>query len=141
MRHAPSVLLLIALSASACTTKQTTSTSVSGTPVLTQMPAPEPAFDPAGRWSVALVAQGQPLDLTLTLVKGEGDGNYIGTITSDVLPPMPVASAKLTGKTMVLTVGTPDGDRATMNLAFDGDLLSGDWSMTGDGGKLSGKRL
>ena len=130
MRHAPSVLLLIALSASACTTKQTTSTSVCGTP-----------FDPARRWSVALVAQGQPLDLTLTLVKGEGDGNYIGTITSDVLPPMPISSAKLTGKTMVLTVGTPDGDRATMNLAFDGDLLSGDWSMTGDGGKLSGKRL
>jgi hypothetical protein len=143
MRHASRTLPLLALvlATTACATKSTTSPTVTGTPVLTQVPAPAPAFDPAGRWSVALVAQGQPLELTIELAKLEGDGNYGGTITSDVFPPMPISSAKLVGKRMVLTVPAPTGDQATLTMNFDGDLVSGDWAMPGDGGKLSGKRL
>jgi hypothetical protein len=126
-------LLAVALLASACTTR--------ATPRLEAVPAPAPAFDPSGRWSVALIAQGQSMELTLTLQKAEGDGNYAGTFTSDMFPPMPLTSAKLTGNKMVLTVPVPTGDMATMNMVFDGDLVSGEWSMPGDGSKLSGKRL
>jgi hypothetical protein len=135
-------LVAVALLASACTrTKTSTSTTVSGTPVLTQMPAPAPRFDPSGKWSVALIAQGQSLELTLSLEKKDDAGNYTGTFTSDMFPPMALTSAKLDGTKMVLTVPVPTGDLATMNLVFDGDLMSGEWSMPGDGSKLSGKRL
>jgi hypothetical protein len=136
MRSTRSLLPLLALIASACTTRATTSSTVTGTPRLEPVPAPAaaPAIDPTGRWSVALVAQGQNMELTLTLQKGEGDA-------SDMFPPMPLTSAKLTGNKMILTVPVPTGDMATMNLVFDGDIMTGEWSMPGDGSKLSGRRL
>ncbi len=138
-RHVP--LFAAALVVTACTTRSTTSTTVTGSPVMTQMPAPEPAFDPAGRWSVSLVAQGQPMDLTLILVKTEAAGTYTGNFTHEALGPMPLSSAKLDGKKMVLTLAVPTGDMATMNLLFDGDVVTGEWSMPGDGSKVSGRRL
>lgn len=143
MRPTRSLLPLLALIAAACTTRATTSSTVTGTPRLEPVPAAAaaPAVDPTGRWSVALVAQGQNMELTLTLQKGEGDGVYTGNFTSDMFPPMPLTSAKLTGNKMVLTVPVPTGDMATMNLVFDGDIMTGEWSMPGDGSKLSGRRL
>jgi hypothetical protein len=145
MRHGTRsfILLAAALLVSACASRSSTSTRVEGTPVLTQIPAPAPAsaaYDPAGKWSLALVAQGQAMELTMTLVRN-ADGTYGGNFTSEVLPPMVITSAKLDGTRMVITLPVPTGDVATMNMTFAGDVLEGDWSMPGDGSKLSGKRI
>jgi len=132
-------LATVALIAAACTTKSTTSTTVSGTPVLTQLPAPV-AYDPAGKWDIALTAQGQPLGLTMDLRKN-ADGTYGGSFTSDLFPPMTITTATLNGNKMVITLPVPTGDMATMNMTFNGALVEGEWSMPGDGSKLSGKRI
>lgn len=136
------VLAAAAMFTTACATKTSTSTTVSGTPVLTQVPAPvaAPAFNPAGKWLVTLVAQGQQMSLTMDLVKNS-DGTWGGSFTSDMFPPMTITKADLTGNKMVITIPVPTGDMATINITFDGDIFEGEWSMPGDGSKTSGRRL
>ncbi len=132
-------LSAMALVSAACATQTSTSTSVAGTPVLQPAPAPtKAAVNPVGQWTLSLVAQGEPLDLAMDL--RSADGLYSGTLSNPMLPPMQFSNAKLDGNRMAITVIVPTGESATMNLVFDGDALSGDWSMPGDGGKLTGKR-
>ena len=130
-----------ALLVTACATRSTTSTSVSGTPVVAPVPAPRAAVvNPAGRWSISLVAQGQEMDLVMDLNR-ISDGNYGGFFTSQLFPPMDISMATLIGNKMVVSVLVPTGDMATMTLTFTGDVVEGDWSMPDDGSKLSGKRI
>jgi len=106
-------------------------------------PAPTPAavvVDPAGKWSVALNAQGQSFDFVMEL-RLIGGAEFGGIVTSQAFPPMNVNKATLTGNTMKLTLTAPTGDEATFNLVFDGNTLSGDWSMPGDGSRVSGRRM
>lgn len=131
-------LAALVLVASACTTRATTTTTVTGTPVLQAVPAPPPV-NPAGKWIVALVAQGQPMEVTVDIAK-LADGTLGGTITSQVFPPIPIAKATLEGKQLTLTFPVPTGETGTMSVTIDGDLMEGEWSMPGDGSKLSGKR-
>lgn len=137
--------LLMAVALTACKTVSTTTTTVSGTPVLRPAPAPAApasaaAFSPAGKWVVGLVAQGTNMEVQLELVP-LADGGWTGTITSTAFPPFPITKATLTGKRMVATFAIPTGDTATMTLDFDGgDLVEGEWTMAGDGSKLTGKR-
>jgi hypothetical protein len=106
-------------------------------------PAPAPAavatIDPSGKWAVALTAQGQAFDFEMELRRISG-AEFGGVVTSQAFPPMNVNKATLTGNTMKLTVTAPTGDEATFNIVFEGDVLTGDWSMPGDGSRISGRR-
>jgi hypothetical protein len=106
-------------------------------------PAPAPAavasIDPTGKWTVALTAQGQAFDFEMELRRISG-ADFGGVVTSQAFPPMNVNKATLTGNTMKLTVTAPTGDEATFNIVFEGDVLTGDWSMPGDGSRISGRR-
>ena len=133
-------LTALTLASAACATQTTTSTTVAGTPVV--QPAPEPvaaAVDPAGQWTISLVAQGEPMDLAMDL--RSVDGVYSGTMSNPMLPPMQFKDAKLDGNRMAISLMVPTGETAVLNLVFNGDALTGDWSMPGDGGKLTGKRM
>lgn len=115
------------------------------------MPAPAPApaavaapaaatVDPSGKWSVALTAQGQAFDFVMEL-RRIGGAEFGGVVTSQAFPPMNINKATLSGNTMKLTVTAPTGDEATFNIVFEGDVLTGDWSMPGDGSRISGRRI
>ena len=137
----PFVLLL-----AACQTTRTTSTIVSGTPELRPAPAgttigatAPAAVQPAGKWLITLMAQGSPMDVQVELIRLD-DGSWTGTVTSAAFPPFPVSKAVLTGNKLVATLAIPTGDTATMTLEFDGDSVTGEWAMPGDGSRLSGKR-
>lgn len=149
-------LLPLVLLLAACQTTRSTSTTVTGTPELRPAPAgttiaatsPAPvaapvaapaAVQPAGKWLITLMAQGSPMDVQVELVRLE-DGGWTGTVTSAAFPPFPVSKAVLTGNKMVATLAIPTGDSATMTLEFDGDTVTGEWAMPGDGSRLSGKR-
>ena len=67
--------------------------------------------------------------------------DYAGQVTSQAFPPMAINSAKRSGNAMVIKVTAPTGDEATFNVVFDGDVMSGEWSMPGDGSRVSGKRV
>jgi len=143
-------LLPIALLLTACQTSRSTSTTITGTPELRPAPAAgatipaatsaaPAAVQPAGKWLITLSAQGSPMDVQVELVRLE-DGSWTGTVTSAAFPPFPVSKAVLTGNKMVATLAIPTGDTATMTLEFDGDTVTGEWAMPGDGSRLSGKR-
>jgi len=140
-------LAAVALLTSACKTVSSTSTSVSGTPRLepapamaaTTTPATPAPYSPAGKWSVGIVAQGQSMEVTLELVK-LADGTWSGAIGTAQFGTIPLSKVEITGKKMVATFPVPTGDMGTMTLNFDGDIAEGEWSMPGDGSKVSGKR-
>lgn len=138
----------LALFAGACKSVSTTSTQVSGTPRLEPAPAAvaaapaAPAAAPwtaAGKWMVGIVAQGQAMEVTVELVK-LADGTWAGSIGTAQFGTIPMSKVEVTGKKMVATFPVPTGDMGTMTLNFDGDIAEGEWSMPGDGSKVSGKR-
>lgn len=144
MRLRTSLIAGLALLAGACKTTTATSTAISGTPRLEPLPAavapaPAVAFNPSGKWTIGLVAQGQNMEVVLELVK-LADGTWTGTMISQAFPPIPISKATLTGKQLVATFPVPTGDVGSMTLNFDGDTAEGEWSMPGDGSKVSGKR-
>lgn len=128
----------IVLLATACKTTASSSIVVTGTPVLRSVPAPP--YSPEGKWTLALVAQGQSMEVLLELAKLP-DGTWSGTLTSAAFPPIPIAKATLDGKQMLATFAVPTGDTGSMTLTFDGDVVAGEWSMPGDGSKVSGKKM
>ena len=104
-------------------------------------PAPAPAaVNPVGRWTVALTAQGQAFDFVMDLRHVSGD-DYTGQITSQAFPPMPINSAKRSANSMVIKITAPTGDEATISIVFEGDTFAGEWSMPGDGSRVSGRRV
>lgn len=140
-RSALSLAALLTLTA-ACTSVSPVTTSAPA-PAPMAAPAPAPAavatIDPSGKWMVALTAQGQAFDFEMDLRRISG-AEFGGVVTSQAFPPMNVNKATLTGNTMKLTVTAPTGDEATFNIVFEGDVLTGDWSMPGDGSRISGRR-
>ncbi len=134
----PATIAALALITSACATTSATTTTVEGTPVL--QPAPAPPFSPAGKWSLGLVAQGQAMEVVMELSKLP-DGTWTGTLSSAAFPPIPISKATLTDKKMMMTFPVPTGDSGAMTLTFNGDLVEGEWSMPGDGSKVSGKKM
>lgn len=133
--RAIAALATLSLAATAC------SSTPSGAPGAAPAPAVmAPAVNPVGRWSMALTAQGQPFDMTLELRLLNG-AEYGGTLTSQAFGSIPLTKATLTGNTMSMTLLAPTGDGAVMNIVFDGDTFSGEWSMPGDGSRVSGRRL
>jgi hypothetical protein len=106
-------------------------------------PAPAPAVtlvNPVGRWTVALTAQGQAFDMVMDLRAVQGD-EFTGVLNSQAFPPIPINKATRAGNTMVIKITAPTGDEATINITFEGDTFSGDWSMPGDGSRVSGRRI
>lgn len=144
-RSAFAIAAILALT-TACSSASTTSAPASA-PAPMAAPTPAPAavaapasVDPSGKWSVALTAQGQAFDFVMELRRISGP-EFGGVVTSQAFPPMNVNKATLTGNTMKLTVTAPTGDEATFNIVFEGSTLSGDWSMPGDGSRISGRRM
>jgi len=137
----------LALVATACKSTTTTSTVVTGTPVVQPAPAaPAPAaaapaaeVNPAGKWLLGLVAQGQSMEVTLDLVKLP-DGTWSGSIGTAAFGTIGLSKATLAGKVLTATFPVPTGDMGTMVLTINGNMMEGEWSMPGDGSKVSGKK-
>jgi len=126
----------------ACKTAGTSGTAPAPAPAPMAAPAPAPApaaIDPSGKWVVALTAQGQAMDFEMEL-RRIGGAEFGGVLTSMAFPPININKATLTGNTMKVSFTVPTGDEGTINVVFEGNVLTGDWSMPGDGSRISGRR-
>jgi hypothetical protein len=142
-RSMTALAALLVLS-TACSSATTVAPSAPApAPMAAPAPAPAPAavatIDPSGKWAVALTAQGQQFDFEMEL-RRIGGAEFGGVVTSQAFPPMNINKATLTGNTMKMSLTAPTGDEATFNIVFEGDVLTGDWSMPGDGSRISGRR-
>ena len=102
---------------------------------------PAAAIDPVGKYTVQTVVQGQAADFEMVIEKKD-DGTHTGTLSNPNFGTSVVTSLKVEGRTMKLVLATPQGIEAVaeVTLAEDG-TLDGNWSMQGDGGKMTGKKL
>ena len=100
-----------------------------------------PAIDPVGKYVVQAVVQGQAMDFDMVIEKKE-DGTYGGSLGNPNIGESLIASLKVEGRTMKMVLSTPQGTEAVaeVTMAEDG-TLDGSWSMQGDGGKMTGKKL
>lgn len=100
-----------------------------------------PAVDPVGKYAVSAVVQGQAADFELVIEKKD-DGSYTGTLANPNFGTSTIAQLKVEGRTLKMVIATPQGVEAVaeVTLAADG-TLDGSWSMQGDGGKMTGKKL
>jgi hypothetical protein len=101
----------------------------------------KPALDPVGKYAVQAVVQGQAADFDMVIEKKE-DGTYTGTLSNPNFGTSVVSSLKIEGRTLKIVLATPQGVEAVceVTVAEDG-TLDGSWSMQGDGGKMTGKKL
>jgi len=100
-----------------------------------------PAIDPVGKYVVQAVVQGQAMDFEMVIEKKE-DGTYGGKLANPNIGESYISSLKVEGRTMKMVLSTPQGTEAVaeVTMAEDG-TLDGSWSMQGDGGKMTGKKL
>ena len=106
-----------------------------------EVKAAVPAMDPVGKYAVQAVVQGQAMDFEMVIEKKE-DGTYGGKLVNPNIGESYIASLKVEGRTMKMVLSTPQGTEAVaeVTMAEDG-TLDGSWSMQGDGGKMTGKKL
>ncbi|MBI3568601.1 MAG: hypothetical protein HY084_10440 [Gemmatimonadetes bacterium] len=149
------VLVAMALGAAACSSASSTGAAAPPAPAAapapsgpvanaTPAPAPAPAprvrnIDPTGMYDVNITAQGNPMAINAVIEK-KADGTWGGTVTGDAIPPLPIRSVTVTGNSVKLVVTAPDGGDAFITMVVDGTDISGDWSMAGDGSKITGKK-
>jgi len=100
-----------------------------------------PAMDPVGKYAVQAVVQGQAADFDMVIEKKD-DGTYTGSLSNPNFGTSTIVSLKVEGRTVKMVLATPQGTEAVAEctIAEDG-TLDGQWSMQGDGGKLTGKKL
>ena len=99
------------------------------------------AIDPVGKYAVTAVVQGQAAEFDMVIEK-KADGSYGGTLSNPNYGTSTITALKVEGRTIKVTLATPQGVEASaeVTLAEDG-TLDGTWSMQGDGGKMTGKKL
>ena len=106
-------------------------------------PTPPPApkdINPVGAYGLNLVAQGNAIAVTLRIERRQ-DGSLGGTVSSEVIPVLPVTGVEVAGNAIKVYVTGPGGESVVLNLIVEGDDVRGDWSMGSDGSQLSGKKL
>lgn len=99
-----------------------------------------PALDPVGKYTVSAVVQGQAADFDMVVEKND-DGSLGGSLSNPNFGTSVISSLKVDGRTIKLVLATPQGVEAVMEFTVAADnSVDGNWSMQGDGGKVTGKK-
>jgi len=98
-------------------------------------------FNPVGTYNLEITAQGNAMTVQAVVEKKE-DGTFGGTLTGDAFPPLTIKSVAVADRNVKLTVIAPDGGDALVDITVDeNNDVAGQWSMTGDGSKVTGKKI
>jgi hypothetical protein len=96
-------------------------------------------FNAEGSYSLTLTVGGQAMSMTFTVAK-KADGTLAGVFRNAELGDLPTTGIKVEGRTMTIGVESPAGP-ANVTLTVKADnTVEGEWSMAGDGSKVSGKK-
>lgn len=99
-----------------------------------------PAIDPAGKYSVSAVVQGQAADFEVVIEKKE-DGTWGGTMSNPNYGTSIISALKVEGRTVKMVLATSQGVDANIEFTLmEDNTVDGSWSMQGDGGKVTGKK-
>jgi FAD/FMN-containing dehydrogenase len=112
-----------------------------GTPDRPPAPAAPatPAVDPVGTYDLGVVIQGASMPATVRIEK-KPDATLGGSVSTDAYGTFEIASVKVSGKTVTIVIYTQDGSPVTIGLTLEGDQVTGEWYMSSDGSKVTGKK-
>lgn len=120
------VALVVALAVAACAAG-------------TQQAAVAPAFDPVGVYDFSTQAEGETINGTITIRRGD-DGGLSAIISTPVTGSLAVQSVTLEGRRMDM-LSNIEGDALIMRLDFVEDRITGGWELgSGMSGVLTGRR-
>lgn len=99
-------------------------------------PPPEP--DISGEYEIRTNVQGSSVTASIVLDKGET--GYEGDISTSGFGSFPVSSVTREGDVWLIQSDTMDG-LLVIEMYLEGESIRGTWSMAGDGGSFTGRRL
>jgi uncharacterized membrane protein len=98
-------------------------------------------LNPAGTYDLQITAQGNAMAIQAVVAKNE-DGTFGGTVTGDAFPPLTIKSVAVADRRVKLTIIAPDGGDALVDITVDeNNDVDGQWSMAGDGSRVTGKKI
>ena len=96
-------------------------------------------IDHVGRFDYTSTANGQPVNGTITVAKSDTVYTVVmstGGMTRDIL----FQNARLDRDRLTATTQSPNGATVALHVRFDGDSITGDWTMGPQTGTLRGAR-
>ena len=99
-------------------------------------PPPEP--DISGTYQIRTNVQGS--SVTAGIVLEKGDAGYEGEIETAGFGAFPVTAVTRQGDVWIIESDNMDG-LLVIEMYLEGDAVRGTWSMAGDGGSFTGRRL
>jgi hypothetical protein len=107
-----------------------------GEPVPAAVPAP--VFDPVGMFDFTTSVEGQSFAGVIQIRRTEA-GSLTATLSTDVTGSIPLPRVTITEQRLTLSGDTPDG-QLTVNMDMRGAEFTGNWTMGGLAGSLTGRR-
>lgn len=118
--------------------------------VATAMPTPPAAvgearvaqdttFKPEGRYDLNVAVEGQPMVMSFVVEK-KADGTFVGVFRHSEMGEFGSTSFKVEGRKLTVGIETPGGPAMVVMTVQSDNAVEGEWSMAGDGSKISGKK-
>ena len=96
-----------------------------------------PTVDPTGQYTLAFSDDGRIRGATM-IVEGT-PGSYAGRIAAENRPEVAISALAASGPQVIATADIPQGV-LLVRFRVAGDSIRGDWSLRGEGGRLTGVR-
>jgi len=126
MSHIRKTLLAALITVSACASNQPPERTL-----------PYSFFEPTGTYTMTITDDGEEVDATMEIT-GE-PGAYGGTISATTRPTVDISTVTATANQMTVTAVIANGV-LVIRLVVEGDNVTGDWALRGDGGVATGMK-
>ena len=101
--------------------------------------AQDTTFKPEGRYDLNVAVEGQPMVMSFVVEK-KADGTFAGVFRHSEMGEFGSTSFKVEGRKLTVGIETPGGPAMVVMTVQPDNAVEGEWSMSGDGSKISGKK-
>jgi hypothetical protein len=101
--------------------------------------AQDTTFKAEGSYSLNVAVGGQAMAMTFVAEK-KADGTLTGVFRHAEMGEFTTTSFKVEGRKLAISIETPGGTAMILMAVQPDNTVEGEWSMAGDGSKISGKK-
>ncbi len=119
--------------------REALASNVAATRITPNPGAQDTTFMADGSYTLELAVGGQTVSMTFTVEK-KPDGSFVGLFKHPEIGEFPTTSFRVDGRKLSMDIVTPGGPAAVTLTVNNESAVEGEWSMQGDGSKISGKK-